>query len=64
MSINSSNPMLAAQMVSYAKGQENQNRFSGEEQERKRKEAIEKEQIKQHQQTQQKAASLKKGILA
>ena len=58
------NPMLAAQMISYAKGQENQARNSSEERERKRMEQVEKQQKEKFQQTQQKAASLQKGILA
>jgi len=57
------NPMLAAQMVSYAKGQENQTRFSGKKEEEGR--ALEKitTQAKQIEE-QKKPANLKDGILA
>ena len=55
--------MLAAQMVSYAKGQENQTRFSGKKEEEGR--ALEKitKQAKQIEE-QKKPANLKDGILA
>lgn len=57
------NPMLAAQMISYAKGQENQTRFSGEKSEKERKDRIVAQQAEKLKE-QQKTANLKEGILA
>jgi hypothetical protein len=55
------NPMLAAQVISYAKGQENQTRFSGEKQERERKDNIQGQLAKNHRQDQEQAPGLKNG---
>jgi hypothetical protein len=57
------NPMLAAQMISYAKGQENQTRFSGEKKEEERRAEMALKQEKEAQ-ARKKPASLKEGILA
>lgn len=55
--------MLAAQMISYAKGQENQTRFSGEKKEEERRARMATQQAEKVKE-QQKPASLKEGILA
>jgi hypothetical protein len=62
--INNPNPLLAAQMISYAKGQENQSRQSSEEKERRRLDNLKLQQAVKQQQTQNQTASMQKGFLA
>ena len=57
------NPLMAAQMISYAKGQEVNRENSAEKQERKRLDA-QKAQLAQQAKNQNKTANTQKGILA
>ena len=63
MSINTPNSMLAAQIVSYNKGQETQSRESKDKKEQERLLNLQMQQAKQ-QKVQQNTASAKQGVLA
>lgn len=63
MSINTPNSLLAAQIVSFNKGQETQSRESNEKKEQARQLNLQMQQAKQ-QMIQQNTASAKQGVLA